>query len=189
MSHRLKPSLKPQTGQSRRNAIPLKHLTTALPRSYLRSAVPICLIWIAGPLIAMCFVTVVEDMVIFRGTAALQRTGTTFRKTSNIYCYESTMIHVIILKTHSSNVHKFPLISVNQCDVDSLCLVDTGSVVSTKIAKCLLRSLKAPLKKYLSKKCMLQLKAANGLAIPYIGQVEFDVNYLGNLLNSEYFSM
>ncbi len=42
------------------------------------------------PLIDLCIVTVVEDRVISRRTAALHRTGTTVRKTSSIYCYEST---------------------------------------------------------------------------------------------------
>lgn len=79
-----------------------------------------------------------------------------------------------------------PVISVKVCDVDIPCLVDTGSMVST-ITESFYRKFLEPLGKTLSEKCMLQLKAANGLTIPYIGYVEFDVKYCGNVLKQRGF--
>lgn len=66
-------------------------------------------------------------------------------------------------------------------DLNIRCLVDTGSMVST-ITETFYRKYIEPLGKMVNPTCHLQLKAANGLVIPYIGYIELDVNYNGNII-------
>ncbi len=62
------------------------------------------------------------------------------------------------------------------------CLVDTGSMVSTITESCFRRDI-APGEQEELKMChWLQLRAANGLEIPYIGYVELDIELCGCLV-------
>ncbi len=61
------------------------------------------------------------------------------------------------------------------------CLVDTGSMVSTITESCFRRDI-APGEQELKMCHWLQLRAANGLEIPYIGYVELDIELCGCLV-------
>ncbi|KAL1263544.1 hypothetical protein QQF64_006283 [Cirrhinus molitorella] len=66
--------------------------------------------------------------------------------------------------------------------VSVVCLIDTGSMVSTITESCFLKSFK-PWGQERLKVCQwLQLRAANGLAIPYIGYMELDVELCGKIV-------
>lgn len=68
-----------------------------------------------------------------------------------------------------------PNIQVNMGGVDVLCLLDTGSMVST-ITETFFRLHFEPWGQDRLRQCQwLQLRAANGLAIPYLGYLELDV--------------
>lgn len=72
-----------------------------------------------------------------------------------------------------------PHISVNLGGVPVMCLVDTGSMVSTVTESFFLKHL-APLGEEQLKAChWLKLKAANGLSIPYVGYLELDIVLCG----------
>lgn len=55
------------------------------------------------------------------------------------------------------------------------CLVDTGSMVSTVTESFFLQHFEPLVREKLQSCHWLQLRAANGLAIPYIGYLELDV--------------
>ncbi len=62
------------------------------------------------------------------------------------------------------------------------CLVDTGSMVST-ITKSGFREYFEPWDQERLKTCQwLQLRAANGLSIPYIGYIELDIELCGKVV-------
>lgn len=62
------------------------------------------------------------------------------------------------------------------------CLIDTGSMVSTITESCFIKHFK-PWGQERLKHCQrLQLRAANGLAIPYIGNMELDVELCGKMV-------
>lgn len=63
------------------------------------------------------------------------------------------------------------------------CLIDTGSMVSTITESCFLKHFE-PWGQERLKRCQwLQLRAANGLAIPYIGYMELDVELCGKIVS------
>lgn len=59
------------------------------------------------------------------------------------------------------------------------CLIDTGSMVSTITESCFRSGFEPWDQKRLQSCHWLQLKAANGLAIPYIGYTELDIELCG----------
>ncbi|KAK7881610.1 hypothetical protein WMY93_030019 [Mugilogobius chulae] len=75
-----------------------------------------------------------------------------------------------------------PHIDVNMAGVTVPCLVDTGSMVST-ITESFFRKCFEPWGEERLKAChWLQLKAANGLEIPYIGYLELTVELCGKVM-------
>lgn len=62
------------------------------------------------------------------------------------------------------------------------CLLDTGSMVTTITQKFFEKQLHPQLQRGLQPCNCLTLKAANGLAIPYLGYLELDVHLLGRTL-------
>ena len=75
-----------------------------------------------------------------------------------------------------------PNLSVSMGGVTVSCLVDTGSMVST-ITESLFRQQFETWGQERLKSChWLQLRAANGLAIPYVGYLELDVQLCGRVL-------
>lgn len=62
------------------------------------------------------------------------------------------------------------------------CLVDTGSMVSTITESCFLTNFGSWGQEQLSLCHWLQLRAANGLSIPYIGYLEIDVQLCGRVV-------
>ena len=72
-----------------------------------------------------------------------------------------------------------PHVVVQMGGVDVKCLVDTGSMVSTVTETFFCQNLRGS-----PNACQwLQLTAANGLAIPYLGYVELDVKVLGRVIS------
>ncbi|XP_073710120.1 retrovirus-related Pol polyprotein from transposon 412 [Misgurnus anguillicaudatus] len=67
--------------------------------------------------------------------------------------------------------------------VEIPCLIDTGSMVSTIRESCFVRHFGLGGQDQLRSCQWLQLKAANGLDIPYIGYVELDVELCGRLIS------
>mgnify|MGYP005948850939 CR=1 FL=1 len=84
-------------------------------------------------------------------------------------------------KFHSRVIGKCPVINISVSGINLPCLVDTGSMVST-VTESFYRKFIEPLGTSLIQNSFIQLKAANGLEIPYIGYIEVDVHYLGNIL-------
>lgn len=62
------------------------------------------------------------------------------------------------------------------------CLIDTGSMVSTITESCFLQNFEPWGQDRLRSCQWLQLRAANGLDIPYIGYMELDVELCGRLV-------
>ncbi|KAG1930572.1 interleukin-1 receptor accessory protein-like 1-A [Pimephales promelas] len=62
------------------------------------------------------------------------------------------------------------------------CLVDTGSMVSTITESCFVTNFGSRGQEQLRSCHWLQLRAANGLSIPYIGYLELDVELCGSLV-------
>lgn len=78
-------------------------------------------------------------------------------------------------------IGKCPVINISVSGINLACLVDTGSMVST-VTESFYRKFIEPLGTLLIQNSFIQLKAANGLEIPYIGYIEVDVHYHGNIL-------
>ncbi|KAI2653682.1 Retrovirus-related Pol polyprotein [Labeo rohita] len=75
-----------------------------------------------------------------------------------------------------------PQLVVSIGGVSVACLIDTGSMVSTITESCFLENFK-PWGRERLKLCQwLQLRAANGLAIPYIGYMELDVELCNKIV-------
>ncbi|KAL0198417.1 hypothetical protein M9458_006957, partial [Cirrhinus mrigala] len=75
-----------------------------------------------------------------------------------------------------------PQLVVSIGGVSVACLIDTGSMVSTITESCFLKNFK-PWGQERLKLCQwLQLRAANGLAIPYIGYMELDVELCNKIV-------
>lgn len=64
----------------------------------------------------------------------------------------------------------------------SMCLLDTGSMVSTVTEKFFVEHYQSLGEEKLQQRTWLQLKATNGLEIPYIEYLELDVSILGKTL-------
>lgn len=64
------------------------------------------------------------------------------------------------------------------------CLIDTGSMVSTITKSCFLKHFESWEQERLKSCQWLRLAAANGLAIPYIGYMELDVELCGKLVSN-----
>lgn len=80
--------------------------------------------------------------------------------------------------TASSLVGSCPKIKVSLGGVQINCLLDTGSMVTTVTESFFLKHFKE-----VPQSCRwLQLKAANGLEIPYVGYVELDVEVFGKIM-------
>lgn len=84
-------------------------------------------------------------------------------------------------KFFSRVIGKCPVINISVSGINLPCLVDTGFMVST-VTESFYRKFIEPLGTSLIQNSFIQLKAANGLEIPYIGYIEVDVHYLGNIL-------
>ena len=78
-------------------------------------------------------------------------------------------------------VGKCPVVTVNMGGVDVSCLLDTGCQVST-VTESIFRQNIAPDDSELASCHWLKLTAANGLAIPYIGYIELDVEFFGRTI-------
>lgn len=79
-------------------------------------------------------------------------------------------------------VGKCPIVTVQMGGVEISCLSDTGSMVTT-VTESFFEKHFRQLGVDTLKKCnWLQLKAANGLEIPYVGYFETDVTVLGQIL-------
>ncbi|XP_052464763.1 uncharacterized protein LOC128021529 [Carassius gibelio] len=79
-------------------------------------------------------------------------------------------------------IGKCPTVTIQMGGVPVLCLLDTGSMVTT-ITETFFDQCFRQLAPDALKKCgWLQLRAANGLNIPYVGYFEIDVNVLGQIL-------
>lgn len=75
-----------------------------------------------------------------------------------------------------------PHLVVIMSGVPVSCLVDTGSMVSTITESCFRESFEPWGQDRLLSCHWLQLRAANGLSIPYIGYVELDVELCGRVV-------
>ena len=78
-------------------------------------------------------------------------------------------------------VGKCPVVTVTMGGIDVSSLLDTGSQVST-VTESFFRQNIAPDDSELASCHWLKLKAANGLAIPYIGYIELDVKVFGRTI-------
>lgn len=83
-------------------------------------------------------------------------------------------------------VGKCPVIKISILGLELQNLVDTGSMVS-RITEHVFREFIGQLGTKLSKNSFIQLKAANGLDIPYIGYFEIDVQYKETILKQRGF--
>ena len=88
-------------------------------------------------------------------------------------------------KTSSTNtrlIGSCPVIDIRLGGVLTRCLLDTGSMVTT-VTESFFRQHVQPQTTETMQPCdWLQLKAANGLAIPYLGYLELDLEVLGKTL-------
>lgn len=75
-----------------------------------------------------------------------------------------------------------PHLDVCMGGVEVPCLVDTGSMVSTITESFFLQQFEPWGQERLQSCHWLQLRAANGLAIPYLGYLELDIKLCGKLL-------
>lgn len=75
-----------------------------------------------------------------------------------------------------------PQLVVGMGGVKAPCLVDTGSMVSTITESCFLTNFESWGQEQLRSCHWLQLRAANGLSIPYIGYLELDVELCGRVV-------
>lgn len=75
-----------------------------------------------------------------------------------------------------------PYLGVNMGGVEVLCLVDTGSMVSTVTESFFRRHFEPWGLEKLHSSHWLELRAANGLTIPYMGYLELDVQLSGKLM-------
>lgn len=64
------------------------------------------------------------------------------------------------------------------------CLVDTGSMVSTITESCFQRQFATWGQERLKSCQWLQLRAANGFSIPYIGYMELDIELCGQVVSN-----
>ncbi len=62
------------------------------------------------------------------------------------------------------------------------CLIDTGSMVSTITESCFIQHFEPWGQERLRSCSWLQLRAANGLSIPYIGYMELDIDLCGRIV-------
>lgn len=62
------------------------------------------------------------------------------------------------------------------------CLIDTGSMVSTITESCFIQYFESRGQEQLRSCSWLQLRAANGLSIPYIGYMELDIELCGRMV-------
>lgn len=86
-------------------------------------------------------------------------------------------------KTASRLVGQCPVVEVRIGGAEVSCLLDTGSMVTTVTQAFFKEQHLKPQNEKLLKTCnWLQLTAANGLNIPYMGYVELDVEVLGKVL-------
>ena len=69
------------------------------------------------------------------------------------------------------------------CDVEVNCLLDTGSMVTT-ITESFYRDYIEPVCMDVKNDVKLNLKAANGISIPYIGYIEADIECMGNIIKN-----
>lgn len=79
-------------------------------------------------------------------------------------------------------VGKYPIVTVQMGGVEISCLLDTGSVVTTVMESFFVKHFQQLGADTLKKCSWLQLKAANGLEIPYVGYFETDLTVLGQIL-------
>lgn len=75
-----------------------------------------------------------------------------------------------------------PVTEVVMGGVPILCLIDTGSMVSTITESCFSKNFERLGSQKLQSCHWLKLKAANGLDIPYIGYLELDVVVQGQII-------
>lgn len=75
-----------------------------------------------------------------------------------------------------------PQLVVSMGGIQVPCLVDTGSMVSTITETCFLANFGSWGQEHLKSCHWLQLRAANGLSIPYIGYLELDVELCGRIV-------
>ncbi|KAL2085708.1 hypothetical protein ACEWY4_019028 [Coilia grayii] len=75
-----------------------------------------------------------------------------------------------------------PVIDISLGGVLTRCLLDTGSMVTTVTESFFRQQVEPQIREKMQSCDWLQLKAANGLAIPYLGYIELDLEVLGKLL-------
>ncbi len=85
--------------------------------------------------------------------------------------------------SHSTLIGQCPVMKVVMAGVVVPCLVDTGSMVSTITEGFFAEHFQPQVQGILQSCGWLQLKAANGLDIPYKGYLELDVEVLGRTLS------
>lgn len=96
-------------------------------------------------------------------------------KTSSLVC--PTVVQRLI--------GKCPTVTIQMGSVPVLCLLDTGSMVTTITESCFDQHFRQLAPDTLKNCGWLQLKAANGLDIPYVGYFETDVNVLGKIISKQ----
>ena len=79
-----------------------------------------------------------------------------------------------IVHQSSQLVGKYPTVLVKLNDVDVMCLIDTGSMVSTITEECFRNNFQSSGVE-LKQSTYLRITTSNGLDIPYIGYLEVDV--------------
>ena len=83
---------------------------------------------------------------------------------------------------YEKTVGKCPVVTVRLVGVDLPCLLDSGSEVSTITEEFFNDHFRPQGKTLLPTGHWLNLTAANGLAIPYVGYLELDVEALGVMI-------
>lgn len=85
----------------------------------------------------------------------------------------------------SNLLGKCPSVIVNMGGVNVPCLLDTGSMVTTVTESFFLAHFKPWGKERLNDYGWLQLRAANGLSIPFVGYLELDFVILGRHIRNK----
>ncbi len=85
-------------------------------------------------------------------------------------------------KKHSNLVGSCPVVEVDMGGIKVSCLLDTGSMVTTICESFFKRHFQSWDDRQLQKCNWLQLRAANGLEIPYLGYLELDITVLGKVI-------
>ena len=115
------------------------------------------------------------------GTAYRPHTGGKLKPTSIQRPLEERGISGTALHTRPpALIGQCPLVAVTLCSIPTTLLLDTGSMVTTVSETYFDQHLRAMTPQPVKSCEWLQLTAANGLAIPYVGYIEIDITVLGH---------